>query len=331
MLQLLGGLALLLLLFPNTSLAVGPNILINSFRVAGTKSTDEFVEIANVGTETKNIQGWHLAKKTISGTKNNLLSPFPSVEIRPGESVIAGHLDSTEPTDLNYNTGSSIAENNTIVLYSDDGNTVVDLVGFGGAKEFEGVPLPPAADAIWQRKNGVDTGNNAADFTKRNTTGTVDLSGLCISELMPAPSEGEEWIEIYNSEAAKDIGGLVIADKLGSVKKYTVPAGTVIDEGQYLVFDGKKTGISLNNDGDGAIITDPGGNIIDDTGESYGPAPIGFSWASDGITFRWSKTPTPGARNIITLDPVGETITSKKRAASSAGTTAGVKKGPYLK
>jgi hypothetical protein len=314
------GLILTILLWPKVSLATGNPVVINSFKIAGTKSTDEFVEILNTGFSKINITGWSLTKKTATGSGYKLVAPFPSAEINPGESIIVGHKDSVDAPDILYTSGYSIAEDNTIMLFSDDGKTLVDKVGFGKASDFEGVPLSVMGTDIWQRTGGIDSGNNAADFTKRIIGGN-DYSGVCISELMPAPNEGDEWIEIYNSEVTKDIGGLVIADKLGSIKKYKVPAGIIIDEGQYLVFFAKDTGISLNNDGDGVTLSDQNGNIIDDTGEGYSQAPIGFSYAFDGTKWRWSKTPTPGAKNVIILDPVGETTTSKKRASSTTGTT----------
>jgi hypothetical protein len=320
MLRRVCGLLVAIILWPSTTFATGNPIVINSFKVAGTKSTDEFVEILNTGSAQVNITGWSLAKKTKTGTKANLVAPFPTVLINPGESIIVGHKDSTDSPDLMYTTTGSIAEDNTILLFSDDGKTLVDKVGFGGAGDFEGTALPAAGTDIWQRTSGIDSGSNANDFVKR-VIGGADYSGVCLSEVMPAPAEGEEWIEIYNSEVTKDIGGLVIADKLGSIKKFKVLAGTMIEEGQYLVFMAKDTGISLNNDGDGITLSDGNGNIIDDTGESFGKAPIGFSYAYSGEKWHWSKTPTPGAKNVITLDPVGETITSKKRAATNAGTT----------
>lgn len=315
---------LLVLFTPKASGAVSKTLLLTSFKVAGEKSTDEFIELSNVSAAKINIAGWQLAKKTASGTKYNLVTSFASVEILPGESIVVGHRDSTENPDIFYTTNYSIAEDNTILIFSDAGKTLVDKVGFGKASDFEGKPLPEAGTDIWARINNVDTDNNLSDFQKiSGDSAASDLSGICIAEIMPDPgSGGEEWIEIYNSEITKDISGLVISDKLGSVKKFTVPAGTIIEEGKYLVFYARDTGISLNNDGDGTQLLDKSGNIIDDSGESYGKTTSGLSWAYDGEKWQWSKTPTPGAKNIITIaSETDKSVTSKKRTSKSASNT----------
>jgi hypothetical protein len=115
----------------------------------------------------------------------------------------------------------------------------------------------------------------------------------------------------------------LIADKLGGVKKYTVPAGTIIEEGKYLVFYGKDTGLALNNDGDGVVLLDSDGSILDDTGESYGKTKAGYSYAFDGEKWQWSKTPTPGALNIITFEQ--ESTASQKTKSTTAAKPKAIK------
>jgi hypothetical protein len=305
------------LLFPNVQ-AASSSIVINSYRVAGTKTTDEYVELYNRGTTPINITGWQLARKSSSGlTKYVLVTSFPNAQINPGESLIVGHTDSAEPTAIQYSTTNSISEDSTIILYSDAGKTIVDKVGFGKATEFEGAAVPAAGSDIWARTNGVDTDNNLNDY-KKAFIGAKDYSGICLSEMMPAPAEGEEWLEIYNSETTKDIGGLIIADKLGSVKQFKVPDGTIINEGQYLVFYKKDTGITLNDDGDGLVLIDAVGKVFDDSGDSYGAATKGASYASNGKAWHWTATPTPGAANKINVSAEALLVLSKKKATSSS-------------
>jgi len=303
-------------------------IIINSYRVAGLgASTDEFVELFNPGSEPILITGWQLAKKTATGTKYNLVASFPPAEIKPKESLIVGHKDSTEEVAIYYSSTYSISEDNTIILFSDNGKTVIDRVGFGKASDFEGAPAPSAGLNAWTRTSGIDTDNNIRDF-KKAFIGSGDYSGICLSEIMPAPKDGEEWIEIYNSEVSKNIGGLVIADKIGAVKKFTVPEGTTIEEGQYLVFYKKETGITLNDDGDGVALYDQSEKVIDDTGPSFGRAKKGYSYASDGEKWYWTETPTPGTKNIINL-PQPAISSTKKTPYPTSPTTS--KKGTLPK
>jgi hypothetical protein len=307
--------------------AASSSIVINSYRAAGTKPTDEYVELYNRSSTSVNISGWQLARKSSSGlTKYILVTSFPNAQINPGESLVVGHADSLEPVAIPYTTANSVSEDSTIILYSDAGKTIVDKVGFGKATEFEGAAAPSAVSDVWTRSGGIDTDNNAADF-KKVSLGAKDYSGICLSEIMPAPAEGEEWVEIYNSETTKDIGGLIVADKLGAVKQFKVPEGTIISEGQYLVFYKKDNGITMNDDGDGLILIDATGKVFDDTGESYGSATKGAAYAFDGKTWRWTATPTPGAANRVNASTEALLIVSKKKAVASTASASASTRG----
>lgn len=339
--RVIGGFSIFVLaavFVPQVSHAADPHVVINAFQIAGTKSTDEFVELYNPTINKINLAGWRLSKKTSSGTTYTLLTTFPSIEIESGDFVVVAHQDFSGSSDLFYSTSSSIAEDNTIILYSDGGKTVVDKVGFGKAVDLEGAAAsnPAAGEIIKRKQNGVDTDNNAADFEKE-TEPPPDVgsptanANVFITELMPNPTGSDtdgEWIELYNGGATIDLGGYILQDKIGSQKKYIIPVGTKIESGRYIIFDSKTTGISLNNDGDVAELLSPSGDLLDDSGASYGGAKEGYSYAYDGNLWVWTKTPTPGAQNLITTDEdaaaAKKSVTNKK--TSKARKTAAAKK-----
>lgn len=321
---------------PQVSHAADPHVVINAFQISGAKSTDEFVELFNPTENKINLSGWRLSKKTSSGTVYTLLTTFPSIEIESGNFVVVAHQDFSGSSDLFYSTSSSIAEDNTIVLYSDAGKTVVDKVGFGKAGDFEGTAVanPAVGEIIKRKQNGVDTDNNAADFEKEtepppDVGNPAASANVFITELMPNPTGSDtdgEWIELYNGGATIDLGGYILQDKIGSQKKYIISVGTKLENGKYVIFDSKTTGISLNNDGDIVELISPSGDLLDDSGASYGNAKEGYSYAYDGEQWVWTKTPTAGAQNLITTDEdtAKKAVTNKK--TSKARKTAAAKK-----
>lgn len=322
----------LIFLWPNFSYAQTNHIVINSFQIAGEKSTDEFVELYNPTVNPVSLAGWRLSKKTSSGAVYNLLTAFPEITIGPDDFVVISHKDFIGSADLNYSTSNSVASDNTIIIFSDAGKTIVDKVGFGKAIDFEELAIPnPDAGEIWERKDGIDTNNNSKDFSKESVStpenGPQNSASIFITELMPNP-EGDdskgEWIELYNSGADADIAGWVLSDKIGSVKKYTFPAGTKILANSYLLISSEQSGISLNNNGDVVELYDPSGNLTDDSGSAYNDTKEGFSYAYDGSIWVWTTTPTPGSQNQITAEE--ETLLEKLSGTKAKAKSSKAKK-----
>lgn len=349
MLKRIFALALFILItWPFTALASGDHVVINSFLIQGTSPNDEYVELLNPTGTPVDLTGWRLSRKSASGTNTNLLTTFPEKVLLPGQKITIGHASSVLKTDLTYSTSGFLAINNTIILYSDAGKTVVDKVGMGSAGDFEGAAIPnPEAGEIPSRVEGEDTGNNLADFIfaekeeevpeettesepDPTTTTTITASfffDLSVTELMPNPvgADGEnEWIELKNNGSRADLGGLVLRDKIGSPHEYKIPLGTFLDPGDYLVLSAKATKISLNNTGDIIEIVSPFGQLIDSTEVNYGKAPEGSSFALFESVWSWTTQPSPGSQNIKKALVV--TKTTKATTKSKKTTTTKKKK-----
>ncbi|RJS47354.1 lamin tail domain-containing protein [Nocardioides cavernaquae] len=94
--------------------------------------------------------------------------------------------------------------------------------------------------------------------------GQGDPTLIKVNEFMPAPSTGNEWIELYNPTAvAVDVSGYKVDDLVnGGGAPKTIPAGTVIPAGGRWVFE-FASGFLNNTGTDWARYTSPGGVELD--------------------------------------------------------------------
>lgn len=317
------------------TLPASANVVINEIQIGGESSTDEFVELYNNGSEEVNLNGWRLSKRTASGTESNLLTTFPETNIAGNSTLVIAHTNFSGAADLTYSTQNSIASNNTVVLYSDSGDTIIDLVGMGDATSFENTSAPvPENNMSISRSNGKDTNNNATDFKigsptpgaasstpQSNETGTTPTGtsspqvnyaagSIVINEFVsdPTPDE-EEWIELLNTTSNEIfLDGWTIED--GSGKRINLSNRIVGND--YLVIE--KPTFALNNTGDIIILRSPDEKIIDEVAygnwddgnaENNAPAtedPNSIARNENGEYFV-TDTPTKGQTNVFSLIP----------------------------
>ncbi len=86
----------------------------------------------------------------------------------------------------------------------------------------------------------------------------------------PDYGESADWVELYNSGANDvDLGGFYITDKLTSPDKYSLPQGTVIAAGGYLLIwcddqdSGLHTNFKLSADGENVALFTPQQELVD--------------------------------------------------------------------
>jgi hypothetical protein len=199
-----------------TSLAATANhVVISEVQIAGGTVNDEFVELYNPTNTVINLDGWRLSAKTQSGvTTNNLLTTFPNIDIQPYSYflIVSPEYDgATSPGNQTYSTGNHIAANNTIILFSDAGFTVVDKVGLGTAVDREGTATTnPSANESVERKpgeadplagNGEDTDNNANDFALRTVSEPQNSASAPEIPNTPTPTDTPTSTDTSSSTA----------------------------------------------------------------------------------------------------------------------------------
>jgi len=153
-------------------------------------------------------------------------------------------------------------------------------------------------------------------------------SGVFINEILPNPqgADGtEEWIELYNSNGSDvDLSGWQLQDTVGTITTYTIPAGTKISAGGFLVLKRPETKIMLNNDQDGLNLLTPDKKIANSI--TFSSAPLGQSYnktsgAPPG-SWKWSTTLTPGLANIVPA--ATKTLPNEKISVKNNGVESGL-------
>lgn len=158
----------------NASAAV-THIIISQVQIEGASADDEFVELYNPTNNPVDLSGYRLRRESqTAGTSSNLVASMSGTIPSHGYFLVAFPVayTGTATPDLFYSaTSSAIAPNNTVLLYSDAGVTLVDKVGIGTAVDNETASAAtPSAGGSVQRKldetlgHGLDTNNNSSDF-----------------------------------------------------------------------------------------------------------------------------------------------------------------------
>jgi hypothetical protein len=142
-----------------------------------------------------------------------------------------------------------------------------------------------------------------ANLVATPTQTPKDIKNVFINEVLPSPEGPDtenEWIEIYNANNfSVDISGWQIKDTVGSIRKYNFVYGSIIPSQGFLILMSPQTKISLQNNGDGLILTNTKNDVVDQV--TYPKALANQSYNRVGLTtnWQWSLALTPGKPNII--------------------------------
>jgi hypothetical protein len=143
------------------------------------------------------------------------------------------------------------------------------------------------------------------DCSGLDTTGCL-LAGeeVVVNEVSATPVAAEtDWIELANRGAdAVDVGGWTIGDD-DPLHVFTIPAGTMIEAGGYLLFtQGEVGSFEFGLGGaDSVLLYNGSGELTDTTTWITGQVPASTTWGRvpDATgPFKTLTTPTPGAANI---------------------------------
>lgn len=286
-------------LVPTFSFASG-TILIDEFRTRYVTDTkDEYITVANYGSESINLAGYTLHKRTAGTTsKPELIHTFGDTLLTAGQRVTVKYSE--------YNGEESLADTGNLIIFSDNQTPqeIMDAVGYGKLEyaNYKGTALATPAVGVAYKRIGI-SGDNSKDFALFVPVIPPDLNAdkLVISELLPNPEDGEEWFELYNpTNLDVSLANLKICDVLGARHCYFFGKADTLPANSYKIYLQTQTKITLNNTGDWLELYDLSDNLLTDTGGNYGVADKGVSLALFGTDYQWTKSLTPAAQNIFT-------------------------------
>jgi Lamin Tail Domain len=127
---------------------------------------------------------------------------------------------------------------------------------------------------------------------------TTYPSGIILNEFLANPKSryDGEWVELYNGGSASgDLAGWKLDDGEGGGSPHTLPDGTTIVPGDYLVV--YLPSALLNNGGDTLRLIRPDGVVVDSTSYTSSTPDVSRSRSPDGVWYD-SDEPTPGEPNL---------------------------------
>ena len=355
----------IIILFAYTASADALHPVIGQIQASGVTADDEFIVLENPTAQSVDLGSWSIQYKSAAGKtyyKKNFVKGASistnGVYIVCGKDY-AGACDMKQSTfSLSSSGGTVFLVSNQTLLTSSDSPSIVDQKTYAAASANANTNSNANintnaninADADADTDMNTDANTNANSPTDDATTTpqvaaapTVarepDTILITINEFMPAPTDGKEWIELYDGTGyAVDLAGWTLAD--GTGRNFVTLDGLIMPAGFKLV---ELASSHLNNSGDLIILRDANKNEVDsvaygDWDNDPGNAPVGDAGVAvarigdgrdtnqDNSDFALTTTPTPGATNIITA-PVGDDGASPvARSASDETTTTKISK-----
>jgi hypothetical protein len=268
-----------------------------------------WLELYNPGLISFDLSGMSLSV----GKSNPGQWVFPSGTTIPSGGYLTiwcdGSRDATTNLQANLNTGHSLDANSGGAYLFNTSGQVVDYVEYG-----------------FQIKNqSIGRSGSSWRLLANSTPGAVnalpallaDVSGLRFNEWMAEPSSGDDWFELYNTNAQPvDLGGLYLTDdpSIAGLTKFSIAPLSFIPGHGWVEFDAdghpsngrNHVNFQLASTGQSLRLYDTNLNLIDGVDFAVQQPDISQGRLPDGgITIiSFSNSPTPGEANYLPLNGV---------------------------
>jgi Lamin Tail Domain len=298
----------------------------------GLGSTGGSIALLNMNSNIMDLVGW--GKNVLTKYETNLVAaPLD------GQSIQRKTVDG-KPVDTNDN----FANFEALLVPSPNSNNPEIISETPPNPDPEPTPVPTPTTANIDDPNQVDITSDPnpveAPTTELPVTETpidvpptvqepsvvsqpILINELYIDPVSPETDSKNEWVELYNpNNTLQDLAGYTIYAGETFAYHHTFVTGTIIDSHGYLIITSADTSIALSNSGGAVKLTDPSGQVLDQT--SYDAVKPGIAWAkSESGEWQWSTEPTPNLQNIIVaiVNPVPIITAATSAAKKSTKTT----------
>lgn len=271
-------------------------------------SSPDWIEIANIGNEAVNLEGYALAKSSDAAQT----FAFPKMILQPGEYAIVladNHLRAENPNALHAPFSLSSA-GDTLLLFN-AGGTAIDTVNIP-ALEAD-VSYVRKDVAHWETSSMPTPGMPNTEEGYRALSQPDDDSPILITEVMAVNTatladenrEYHDYIELYNrSNETIELAGWYLSDDVAYPRKWSFPELTLLPGERLVVFASKldrkedvthlHTNFALASEGEMVVLSNVNGRVMDLVEYDLMKANMAWMRDADG-NWSLSDVPSPGA------------------------------------
>jgi len=240
--------------------------------------TPDWAEVANVGNQPVNLEGYVLAKNAKAGN----VFVFPDMVLQAGECAVV-YADSTlqNAAGGELHAPFRLSSGGDVLMLFNTADVAVDTVNVPALAENEAYVRMDRN--TWQASDHatpgmLNTEENYQAMTSVMQSAEVRLEQLVASNTQYAPDEGgvfQDFVVLRNTSANPvDIGGWYLSDDPGLPRQWKFPAGVVIPGGGTLVVHCSglnrvdnpahlHTSFRLSTEGETVILSNANGQPVD--------------------------------------------------------------------
>ena len=298
------------------------------------KPADEFVELFNPGDEPVIMSDWRLEYLTATHdgglTPTRLLASLTTT-LEPQSFYIVKHagyalndadktfFGLTNTTTNNPTAGALAKTGGSVRLVQADGS-LVDLAGWGTAKQFQTQAFKADGLTAWQRcieasGSARDTSNNAQDFNLYQTVSPRQIplcvlpeepkpinmcDSILLSEIAANVPDEQQFVELYNqTDQPVTLHGCQLTTNRSTTKSYIFNEAQIISPLGHLAVYIKDTPLTLTKTTTGTVYLLASDGLSELDSQNYDSLKQNSSWMrqNDGV-WQQSFALTPGQENV---------------------------------